>query len=116
MNTFEQDEVTRLEEELSTLNRRKNELVESSRGCFLFCYRIFRPFQVFSNLYRWDRQVLCSKIAPWQNSSPGFQNSSPECQKRPFCFKVNGAILELRGAILQSRGVILPGAILLHRT
>lgn len=50
MNTFEQDEVSRLEEELSTLNRRKTELVDSSRGCFLFCYRIFRPFQVIMGL------------------------------------------------------------------
>ena len=49
--------------------------------------------------YRLDCQVLCSKIAPWHNSSPGLQNSSPEFQKSPFYFNVKGAILKLRGAI-----------------
>ena len=66
--------------------------------------------------YRLDRQVLCSKIAPsqnsypgLQNSPPGLQNSPPELQKRPFVIETKGAILEFRGAILQTRGAILPG-------
>ena len=39
--------------------------------------------------------------APWQNSSPGLQNS-------PYGFNVKGAILQFSEAILQSRGAVLP--------
>ena len=60
-------------------------------------------------MYRLDRQILCSKIAPLQNSSPGLQNSTPELQKRPLVIEAKGAILEFRGVILQSRGAILQG-------
>ena len=60
-------------------------------------------------MYRLDCQVLCSKIAPWQNSSPGLQNSSPEFQNSPFGFNDKGSFLQFREAILQSRGAILPG-------
>ena len=60
-------------------------------------------------MYRWDRQVLCSKIAPWQNSSPGLQNSSPEFQNSPIDIETKGSFLAFRGTILQSRGAILPG-------
>ena len=59
--------------------------------------------------YNLDHQVLCSKIALLQNSSPGQQNSPPELQNRQLDIKTKGAILEFRGAILQSRGAILPG-------
>ena len=48
--------------------------------------------------------------SPWQNSSLGLQNSSPEFQNIPFVFNVKGAILQqFRGVILQSRGSILRG-------
>ena len=50
LNSFEQDEANRLEQEISAMNRRKNELIESSRGCYLLCYRMFRPFQVICGL------------------------------------------------------------------
>ena len=65
-------------------------------------------FKLFT--YRLDRQVLCSKIAPSQNSSPGLQNSPCELQKRPLFIETKGAILEFRGAILPSRGTILSGS------
>ena len=64
---------------------------------------------VYINAYRLDRQVLCSKIAPWQNSSPELQNSSPEFQNSPVDIETKGSFLAFRGAILQSRGAILPG-------
>ena len=60
-------------------------------------------------IYHLDGQVVCSKIAPWQNSSPGLQNSSSEFQKILFCFDVKGAIFQFRGAFLQSKGAILRG-------
>ena len=50
-NGFEQDEANRLEQELSMLNRQKTELIESSRGCFLICYRLLRPFQVHLRIF-----------------------------------------------------------------
>ena len=46
MNNFEQEEADRLEQELNVLNRQKNELIQSSRGLGLMCYKLFRPFQV----------------------------------------------------------------------
>jgi len=49
-NGFEQDEANRLEQELSMLNRQKTELIESSRGCFLMCYRLLRPFQIITGV------------------------------------------------------------------
>ena len=33
------------------LNRQKTELIESSRGCFLICYRLLRPFQVHLRIF-----------------------------------------------------------------
>lgn len=49
-NGFEQDEANRLEQELSMLNRQKTELIESSRGCFLICYKLLRPFQIITGM------------------------------------------------------------------
>ena len=64
---------------------------------------------MYATLYRLDRQVLCSKIAPWQNSSSGLQNSPPELQNSPLDMETKGAFFEFRGAILYSRDAILPG-------
>ena len=66
-NGFEQDEANRLEQELSMLNRQKTELIESSRGCFLICYRLLRPFQVhlrIRNVFCWSMETGDSTSVP----------------------------------------------------
>ena len=59
--------------------------------------------------YHLERQVLCSKIAPWQNSSPGLQNSPPGLQNSPPELQNSPLHIETTGTILEFRGAILPG-------
>ena len=51
-------------------------------------------------VYQLNRQVLCSRIAPMQNSSLGLQNSSPEIQNNTLDIETKGTFLEFRGAIM----------------
>lgn len=50
LNTFEREEMARLQTESSSLQDHRNQLMESSRGCFSTCYRLCRPFQVVFGL------------------------------------------------------------------
>ena len=68
-NGFEQDEANRLEQELSMLNRQKTELIESSRGCFLICYKLLRPFQVHLRIFS-----KFKKCDSWRTLTRGSSN------------------------------------------
>ena len=51
------------------LNRQKTELIESSRGCFLMCYKLLRPFQVHLRIFSKHK-----KCVSWITLTTGFSN------------------------------------------
>ena len=51
------------------LNRQKTELIESSRGCFLICYKLLRPFQVHLRIFS-----KFKKCDSWRTLTRGSSN------------------------------------------